>query len=353
MRKRKLTVIGNIALGKPVHNGQTAKTRDYIHYLTNRYGKEFVNYLDTDNWKKKFLLKSLQLIAVMIQSETLVLVLGSNGRKTILPLVALLKPIMKNKVLFSIVGGSLMYEFDKEKRTQKYMKMIDGNYVETKQFLEFLRTKGIKNAYYSPVFSKRKGIKDLGVLEKTVSEPYYFCTYSRVCREKGTSNAIQAIINVNKEKGKLCCVLDIFGVPQDDYREEFEELVSNAKGAVRVFPYLTDANAIETLSEHFMMLFPTYYSGEGFPIAIVECFKAGVPVIASNWHFNSEIVRNSKTGMIFELNDVNALEKCIMYAIEHSDEILKMKRNCIQEAKLYEPDKALQSIYKRIEDKEV
>lgn len=42
-------------------------------------------------------------------------------------------------------------------------------------------------------------------------------------------------------------------------------------------------------SEYYMMLFTVYYEGKGFPIAIVECMKSDVPVIASNRHFNSGV----------------------------------------------------------------
>lgn len=349
MKRYKICVVGDVGTGEPVFNGQTAKTRDYIYYLKQRYGEEKVHFVDTRNWKKKLISKSVLLIKSFFNSDVVLLSLGANGRKLILPFVVICRPIFKYKVLFSIVGGSLMYDFDSEPNTVKYLKRTDANFVETKLFESFLHNKGIYNVYYSPVFSKRKGISDLHVLQKSVLKPYKFCTYSRVCKEKGTNEAIEAIKAINRKNKRVICELDIYGTPQEDYKEEFYELVSDAGDYIHVHPYLDDTNAIDTLSEHYMMLFPTYYEGEGFPIAIIECLKSGVPVIASNWHFNSEVVIDGMTGTIYELNESGALESQIEWAIDHPDIILNMKQACLERAKLFELDQALNPIYQIIE----
>lgn len=349
MKKYKIAVIGDIGQGEPVYNGQTAKTRDYLFYLSKRYGACAVCSVDTRHWKKKIISKTISLLKVMFSSQVLVLVLGKNGRRTILPLALLLKPLTRNKILFSIVGGSLMYEFDGEPKTVSYLKKVDENYVETKKFEDFLTNKGITNVRYSPVFSKRKSINDENLLKESAKKPFRFCTYSRVCKEKGISRAIDAVNEINKQADDTVCELDIYGVPQDDYKIEFETKISESRGNVHVYPYLDDSNAIETLSKHYMMLFPTYYDGEGFPIAIVECLKAGVPVIASDWHFNSEVILDGETGLIYQLDKQNELENKIKWAIANSDEVLNMKYKCLERALLFEPNQALSCVYDKIE----
>ncbi len=242
-----------------------------------------------------------------------------------------------------------MYEFDSEPKTVSYLKRVDENYVETKQFENFLINKGITNVRYSPVFSKRKSINDKNILKESVKKPFKFCTYSRVCKEKGISRAIDAVNIINKQAGEAVCELDIYGFPQDDYKIEFETKVSESHGSVHVYPYLDDSNAIETLAKHYMMLFPTYYDGEGFPIAIIECLKSGVPVIASDWHFNSEVILDGETGLIFQLDKQNELESKIKWAISNPDEILNMKYKCLERALQFEPNQALFSVYEKIE----
>lgn len=349
MKRYKIAVIGDIGQGGPVFNGQTAKTRDYMFYLSKRYGDDAVCSVDTRYWKKKIISKTISLLKAIFNSQILVLILGKNGRRTILPLTLLLRPLTRNKILFSIVGGSLMYEFDSEPKTVGYLKRVDENYVETKKFESFLKNKGITNVRYSPVFSKRKSTTDMTILNSAVKKPFRFCTYSRVCKEKGISHAIDAVNEINKRAGETVCELDIYGVPQDDYKIEFETKVRESHGNVYVYPYLDDSNAIETLAKHYMMLFPTYYDGEGFPIAIIECLKSGVPVIASDWHFNSEVILDGETGLIFQLDKQNELVSKIEWAIANPDEVLNMKYKCLERALLFEPNQALSCIYDKIE----
>lgn len=350
MKKYTVSVVGDIGLGEPVYNGQTAKTRDYIYYLSKRYGDDNVYSVDTRYWKRNVVKKVFLLLYAMICSDVLVLVLGQNGRKTILPLTLALKRFTRNRVLFSIVGGSLMYTIESEPKTIKCLHKTDGNYVETKMFKEFLENRGVPNVEYAPVFSKRESITNPDIVLSAVKEPYKFCTYSRVCKEKGITNAIEAVKRVNQDAGKIVCTLDIYGFPQEDYADEFENLVNQNKECVFVHPYLDDTNAIRVLSEHYMMLFPTYYSGEGFPIAIIECLKSGVPVIASDWHFNSEVVIDGETGLIYSLDRADELVHKIKWAIDNSVAVGAMKKKCLERATDFEPDKVLEKIYKKIDN---
>lgn len=348
-KKYNITVIGNVAVGNPVFNGQTAKVRDYIYYIKKRFGEENVHFFDTNNWKKGIVRKTLRLINTILKSRVVVLVLGDNGRRTILPLAIWLRKLANNKILFSVVGGGLMFSYDSEKKIQKYMENVDGVFVETKAFETFLKEKGMTNIHYSPVFSKRKTIA-FNEDAKNDTPPFSFCTYSRVCREKGIDKAIMSIAELNKEANKVVCTLDIYGHPSEDYKNEFEAKTAEYKDFIFVHPYLDDSNAIDSLSKHYMMLFPTSYEGEGFPIGIVECYKAALPVIASDWHFNSEIIQNNITGMIFDLNKEGEFKNKILWAINHPAEIINMKHNALFASKQFEADNALAPIYDSIED---
>ncbi len=47
---------------------------------------------------------------------------------------------------------------------------------------------------------------------------------------------------------------------------------------------------IRTLSEHDLLLFPSYFRGEGYPGIIVEAFQCGVPVAAAGWSAIPELI---------------------------------------------------------------
>ena len=47
------------------------------------------------------------------------------------------------------------------------------------------------------------------------------------------------------------------------------------------------------LKKYFALLFPTYFHGEGFAGCLIDAFFAGIPVIATDWLYNKDIINNS------------------------------------------------------------
>lgn len=347
MKKNKVIVVGNFSFGQEAFNGQTVKTRDYHHYLSQRFGNENVRALDTFNWKKHKLKIFFNLVKACAKNENVVLMLGINSAKIIVPLVTFLKKIFRFKIFFPVVGGGFMYEFDNHKRLKKSLSKVDAVLFETQMMVNVFREKGFTNIFYAPVFSRRKYNGELEILERT--KPFKFCTYSRVCREKGITTAIDTVKKVNEYFGETVCTLDVFGEPYEDYKQEFEQKLKECEGFVFSKPYLKGDGVINTLSEYSLMLFPTYYEGEGFPIAIVECMLAGVPVIASDWHFNSEIVINNQTGYVYSLENKDEIVDIIIDLVKNPEKIYKLRQNCVENAKNFMPDNVLKEIYEMIE----
>lgn len=345
-----IVIIGDFAKGEPVYSGQTAKVRDYYYYIGKQFKEKSIRPIDTRNWKRQFFKVLFSVIAACKECKCVVLLLCGNGKsiKTLFPLIMFLKKIYGFPVFFSIVGGGILQELETNRHLLNRLTKVDYIYVETKTLLSELSAKGIRRIKYAPVFSKRNAIS-FNELNTDFNEPYRFCTYSRVTKEKGISDAIEAVIEVNDYFKRKVCVLDIYGNPTDEYKEEFEKLVSDSNGVVTNQPLLTDNNAIKELSNHYLMLFPTYYPGEGFPIALIECFKAGLPVVANDWHFNSEIIRDNKTGILYK-RDSEKLSGILIKLIENKQLVCEMKKECLKEAENYDPDNILKDLYERISD---
>ena len=65
------------------------------------------------------------------------------------------------------------------------------------------------------------------------------------------------------------------------------------------------------LAKYDAMLFPTYWHGEGFPGIIIDAFVSGLPVIATDWSLNADIIEDGKTGVILKENTVEALAEAM------------------------------------------
>lgn len=107
---------------------------------------------------------------------------------------------------------------------------------------------------------------------------------------------------------------------------------------------MNNETIISTLSKYVFMLFPTYYAGEGMPGAVLDGYIAGLPVIASNWHYNAEVVKDGETGFIFELKDIDRLPEIIRHAVEEVD-VKALRQNCSVISEQYSPETIMKPIY--------
>jgi glycosyltransferase involved in cell wall biosynthesis len=56
-----------------------------------------------------------------------------------------------------------------------------------------------------------------------------------------------------------------------------------------------------------MCYFLSYWKGEGFTGVIIDAFIAGVPVIATGWNMNTEIIEDGINGFVIPPNDTVSL----------------------------------------------
>ena len=180
------------------------------------------------------------------------------------------------------------------------------------------------------------------------SVPYPFCTFSRVMKEKGIEDAVNAVKRVNEQCGRTVYTLDIYGQVDPSQTEWFEKLKNQFPSYVRFCGLVPFEQSVEVLKNYYALLFPTYYDGEGFAGTLLDAMAAGVPVIASDWKYNREIV-NEKNGVLFETQNVHDLTEKMM-SMQNIDlqNIYLLKRNCLQEAKKYSPETAIKVIMDRL-----
>jgi len=62
---------------------------------------------------------------------------------------------------------------------------------------------------------------DINELQDTHALPYKLCTFSRVLKEKGIEDAINAVIKVNTDCGREVCTLDIYGQIDENTKMRF------------------------------------------------------------------------------------------------------------------------------------
>jgi glycosyltransferase involved in cell wall biosynthesis len=96
------------------------------------------------------------------------------------------------------------------------------------------------------------------------------------------------------------------------------------------------------------MLFPTYYDGEGFAGTILDAESAGVPIIASDWKYNPEIVIDDEIGYIVPAHDINALMERLIYICDNIPQWNEKKYKCLIDAKKYNPSIVIKTLISRL-----
>lgn len=106
--------------------------------------------------------------------------------------------------------------------------------------------------------------------------------------------------------------------------------------------------SVEIIKEYDLLLFPTYYEGEGLAGTIIDALFAGVPIVASDWKYNKDIIKNGINGFTFKTKDDKEFEKLLGDIYLGKYDIHKMKKDCIKESMKYIPEIAIEPLMKYV-----
>jgi glycosyltransferase involved in cell wall biosynthesis len=341
--KYKVGICGHFGGTVKSYDGQTIKTKIFTTEIINVYGSNMVKCLDTYGWGKNIFSILSGLIELLIKCKNVIIFPGKNGLLLFAPVLAILNPFYSRKLHYVVIGGWLPEYLSKKKWLIPILKKFEAVYVETASMKKKLECLGVNNTVVIP------NCKELNILQEHElkyrnEEPYKLCTFSRVMKEKGIQLAVEAVKLSNKKIGKVVFSLDIYGQVDENQIEWFENMKSNFPNYIHYCGLVSYEQSTNVLKQYYALLFPTFYEGEGFAGTLIDALAAGVPVLASNWKYNSEIVQTGKTGRIIK----NQLEDELIDIYHHSQEWNSLKSICLNEAKKYQPPIAMRELIERL-----
>ena len=310
--KNKVGIIGHFGDGYNILDGQTIKTKVLYEELKNS-GYDIIACVDTyyNNTNKVKLLWDT--IKCILSCRTIILLLSRNGMRIYFPMMYYATKMFRRKIFHDVIGGNLALYVDKYPKYKRYLNSFDGNWVEFGKMKEALEKRGITNCTVIPNF-KRLNMK-AAKLEIDKEAQHKLCMFSRVMEEKGMTEAIESVHRFN-ERDKRKLLLEIWGPIDDSYKAEFEGLLGRYKADVEYKGTVEYSKSVETLTDHLALLFPTYWDGEGFPGTIVDAYAAAIPVIASDWNANPELIDNFETGWVYPNIKVQNLDESLVWAMD-------------------------------------
>ena len=337
---KKVCVVGHFGFGKDMLNGQTVKTKIVTTELERQLGADQVMKIDTHGGVRVLPRVVLQLLRAFGKCKNVIILPAHNGIQIFAPLCVAFHRIYHRKLHYVVIGGWLPEFLKNRKSLSKALKMFDGIYVETKTMKKALKEQGFTNVYVMPNF------KDLHILKESElvyhhTEPYPLCTFSRVMKEKGIEDAVNAVKRVNEQCGRTVYTLDIYGQVNPSQSEWFENLKNQFPSYVRYGGLVPFDQSVETLKPYFALLFPTGFFTEGIPGTIIDAYAAGVPVISSEWESFSDVVDDDITGIGYAFGNFDELCTVLKNIVLNPQLIQQMKCACIEKAKKFTPEVAM------------
>lgn len=344
---KKAAIIGHFGFGLNCLDGQTVKTKIIADQLCKIYGGDKIIKYDTHGSLKSLLKAPFVCLSAMLKSKNVIILPAHNGLRIYAPLLSFIKKFSKTKLHYVVIGGWLPEMLGNKPHLEKCLKKFDAIYVETVVMKKALQDKGFKNVTVMP------NCKDLTILKEdklvyTTGQPYKLCTFSRVMKEKGIEDAINAVKRVNEKFGKTVFTLDIYGNVDAGQKEWFDQLQITFPEYVKYCGAVQFDKSVEVLKNYFALLFPTFYDGEGFAGTLIDAYSAGVPVIASDWRYNREIV-NDSVGLVFPTKDVNILCAILEKCKSDPMAINNLKINCLKESKKFLPETVIKILTQQLD----
>lgn len=335
--EQELILMGPFQLGQLATNGVSIKNR----YFAERFSKLFneVKIVDSSYVGKKYPLKTLKYFlrlayyGMFHRNAKVVLSENIDFAYSFALRYLYLTRHGKN-VYYWAPGGTLPKKIKDGNYNIKYYNSLRKIYVQGQGLVDKLNEMGIKNSIFVP---NSKYIPALPKKMVNKTNVLRFVFVSRVHPTKGISEIAKCAEYLDNHGYKDRYIIDFYGSIQNGYENEFKDTIKvSANISYKGFLNLRKFENYNLLAKYDVMLFPTYWHGEGFPGVVIDSYIAGLPVIASDWNLNSEFVHDKETGVIIPVHNVEALREAMLGFLDGKYDLNKMSEKSQNMAMLYD-----------------
>lgn len=339
MKNNRIIFLGGI--GAPDQfGGELTKNKEIITQLKKFDCKvTVIDTFKTRNNKKKLIKVLLYFFWCVIVHPKATFIISTSFSNVYGLFKLLYHYPIKLHIVYWVIGGILAERISEGVYKLKYLKLIHLFIMEGIKMKKRMVDLGFNNVLYEPNF---KTVGTLPQIQKIDDGRTHFLFLSRIMPDKGCRYILQCVSTLNKKGLSDKYAVDFYGNIDGEYLQEFEKELDNATnvrycGSLQ----LQDENNYSILARYHYMLFPTYWVGEGFPGVIIDAYKAGVPIIGSNWNLNPEFIQDGVTGVVIPTHSTEKLCEVMENAISKKYDNRKMSENCQKEVMKYDTKKII------------
>lgn len=343
----KILLIGAVNQNNLPKGGQEFKNQLIVKFLIENTCKTKV--IDTIYWRKQpKLLIVLLFNLFFISYDKIILSTSSASAYRLVRILYYLSRNKLSKTVYLVIGGYFPKAVTSNIYSQKYYQGLFQIVVEGYSLKEELKKSQLEeNVSVIPNFKSIKPAFKSTKIEELKQEKIKFVFLSRITPSKGISEIFAAVELLLQRRNLPAFTVDFYGPVEASFEDRFFNQIDVHGNCCTYKGYLDLVGAPEQsyqrLSNYDCMLFPTYWKGEGFPGVVVDAFIAGLPIIASDWNMNSEIIEEGETGYLIAPKSSIQLAEAMERVILDTPQLLRMKINCVEKATNYDCEKVLGS----------
>lgn len=318
MQKNYLLIIGGITYYDTAHpriGGTTVLMENFISYCckeeipfvhisSNKYVGRFASLRNAAYvvWQAFMYMRRCRVVMVNISSR--------GGVLTLLPMMRFIAKLFNKPTIYRQFGGNLHKCLEqrllRKRLALRVIKSCLISFCETQEMIKYFEREGCKVAWF-PNVRKRNNHKVSGEYNKR------FVFVSQLKESKGVDLILKASNQLPND-----IVIDIYGpIVEAKYTSEY---FSNYKA--KYCGLLNPKDVTQTLADYNILLFPSFWEGEGYPGIVIEALSVGMPVIATRWGGIPEIINDGKDGILIAPKDGDALKEAMSSINQQLYEIL-------------------------------
>jgi glycosyltransferase involved in cell wall biosynthesis len=285
--------------------GEYGGTSVSLLHLIKYLKKNNINFqhLETGGVRKVFfksLFPFIKLIINLIKYSKKSNLISAHLNNTALPILGpfifLISKLTYKPYTIRIFGG---FGYENKNSIIKFVvyKVLKNSqmyFAQTKKLYDIAKKDNLKVTW----FPTTRPTTDLKICSNQCKKFVYI---GRIIEEKGIFEILNASKLINSNIS-----IDIYGPLQNGLTKTIFQEYNN----VNYNGIIDPKDIYTTLVNYDLLLFPTYYPGEGYPGIIIEALNVGMPIICTNWLEINDLVDN-KTAIIIEPKNHKSLAKSI------------------------------------------
>lgn len=339
--KRKILFIASLPNKNNHFNGETNKSKDVLKAI-EKFNFDKIDIVDYTKNKYVQTIKMILLVIFKKYDYIFVSKCITGGSFAIHLIRKFARKANKNHIYFYLIGNGYQGFEDKNLYFQDLIK-CEKVIVESPMVKKSMMEKGLYNVIIFPCVKPNYDI-DFFPKKYEAKSPLKLIFFSRIVKEKGIEDLINAVIKINKKHNCEALTLDVSGgYDKNEEGIRFAQRIEEICKEYSYLNYLGESFSIEgqktyvELQKYDLHVLPTRFIQECAPGSIIDMFIAGVPTLSSTFP-SAKYLMNEENSFFFEQLNYDDLVKQLESIYLNPQSLTAKRRLSFEEAKKYTLD---------------